>query len=719
MIFRLLNYSLIILLLCLGGCAQQSKTMVPPLAVKGVLDLTNWDLERDGPVKLNGQYEFYWNQLLNPQDFIQQSSSLKTDFIVVPSVWNGFEYQGKHIAGHGYATYRLRVLLNGNNTTLAIKSMDLGTSFDLFVNGQKLSSAGVVGKTAKTAKPGYCPEIIGFQPEGDSIDLVFQISNFSHILGGAWETIVLGARDHLQKNKELKITYNLFLFGSIFIMALYHLALFSLNRKEKAPLFFGLFCLIIALRILTTGERYILLFFPEINYEILIKIEYLTFYLAVPVFMQYFDSIFSNRVSKTIRRFSIVIGLVFSSLVLLFPVNIFSNTLSTYQVYTIFMFTYATIVLVLASLKKDIKAIIFLSGFSILFVLSVNDILYARSIIHTRYMVQFGLFIFIFSQAYLISRDFSQAFVTIKIQSEELKKAEISLKKTNDGLEKKIKERTADILETNEMLRKEIEGRKLAQKITKEAKTAAEVANRSKSEFLANMSHELRTPLNHILGFTELVLDKHFGELNEIQEEYLKDVYSSSTHLLSLINDILDLSKIEAGKIEYRPTKVHIREILTNSLIMIKEKAMKNHIKISTKWNDIPESIPADERKLKQILYNILSNAIKFTPAGGNIDLIAKRVSNLDIQGQNEKISPKELIQISIKDSGIGLKKENLEKIFQPFEQVETSSSRRFQGTGLGLSLTKNLVELHGGKIWAESQGEDLGTIFNFTLGAG
>jgi signal transduction histidine kinase len=269
------------------------------------------------------------------------------------------------------------------------------------------------------------------------------------------------------------------------------------------------------------------------------------------------------------------------------------------------------------------------------------------------------------------------------------------------------------------MLRKEIEGRKLAQKITKEAKTAAEVANRSKSEFLANMSHELRTPLNHILGFTELVLDKHFGELNEIQEEYLKDVYSSSTHLLSLINDILDLSKIEAGKIEYRPTKVHIREILTNSLIMIKEKAMKNHIKISTKWNDIPESIPADERKLKQILYNILSNAIKFTPAGGNIDLIAKRVSNLDIQGQNEKISPKELIQISIKDSGIGLKKENLEKIFQPFEQVETSSSRRFQGTGLGLSLTKNLVELHGGKIWAESQGEDLGTIFNFTLGAG
>jgi signal transduction histidine kinase len=331
-------------------------------------------------------------------------------------------------------------------------------------------------------------------------------------------------------------------------------------------------------------------------------------------------------------------------------------------------------------------------------------------------MVQFGLFIFIFSQAYLISRYFSKAFTTIEIQREKLRKSKVTLQKANDGLEKKVAGRTAELLDANEILRQEIDDRRLAQRATKKAKRAAEFANRAKSEFLANMSHELRTPLNHILGFTELVLDKNFGELNETQEEYLNDVHSSSEHLLSLINDILDLSKVEAGKLEYRPEEVQTRKVLTNSLIMVKEKAMKNDIKTSIELDGIPESIQADERNLKQILYNLLSNAVKFTPKGGSIDLVAKRASDNDIQIQNLRNSSKNYIQISIKDSGIGLTREDIAKIFQPFEQVENSSSRRFQGTGLGLSLTKSLVELHGGKIWAESEGEGLGSVFNFTL---
>ena len=297
-----------------------------------------------------------------------------------------------------------------------------------------------------------------------------------------------------------------------------------------------------------------------------------------------------------------------------------------------------------------------------------------------------------------------------------LKNTKTALQKANDELEKMVAERTADIRKANEMLRQEIEERKRAQLETKNATMAAEEAFRTKSEFLANMSHELRTPLNHILGFTELILDKKVGDLNELQEEYLNDVHSSSTHLLSLINDILDLSKVEAGRLEYRPMQIPIREILATSLIMIKEKAMKRSITISKELDDIPESIHADDTNLKQILYNLLSNAVKFTPNGGSIHLAAKRLSNADIQVKNDRTSSKEYIQISIKDSGIGLKKENLTIIFQPFEQVENSSNRQFQGSGLGLSLAKSLVELNGGKIWAESDGEDLGSMFSFSL---
>lgn len=258
------------------------------------------------------------------------------------------------------------------------------------------------------------------------------------------------------------------------------------------------------------------------------------------------------------------------------------------------------------------------------------------------------------------------------------------------------------------------------------SKRKTEAASRAKSDFLANMSHELRTPLNHIIGFAELVADKQCGELNDVQEEYLNDVLQSSRHLLSLINDILDLSKVEAGKLNLQLTEIHPRMVLEGSLNMVKEKALKNRIRLSTNLDGIPEVIRADERKVKQILYNLLSNAVKFTPEGGSVTLSARSLIFNEGQGYTGDEQPvlltldrdepfmgeKRFMEISIQDTGIGIKGEDLQRIFESFEQVESSASRRYQGTGLGLSLTRRLVELHGGKIWAESAGEGKGSKF-------
>jgi len=305
--------------------------------------------------------------------------------------------------------------------------------------------------------------------------------------------------------------------------------------------------------------------------------------------------------------------------------------------------------------------------------------------------------------------DLSEAFNRMLEQLQDYRAQVEAQKKTLEDL---VEERTAELRQALQR----------AQHLTRKA----EAANTAKSEFLANMSHELRTPLNHIIGFTELVVDKQVGDLNEIQAEYLGDALGSSRHLLSLINDILDLSKVEAGKLQLEVTEVFLPALLQNSFTMIKEKAMKHGIQLQTEINGIPERIRGDERKLKQILYNLLSNAVKFTPDGGVVTLSACSLVSRDHQWTKgdgcaapipfvPNVSG-EWVGISIRDTGIGVKAEDLERIFAPFEQADNSASRRFQGTGLGLSLTRQFVELHGGKIWAESEGEGKGSRFLFAI---
>jgi signal transduction histidine kinase len=315
--------------------------------------------------------------------------------------------------------------------------------------------------------------------------------------------------------------------------------------------------------------------------------------------------------------------------------------------------------------------------------------------------------------------ELTKANIKLNEEIEERKRVEKALQEVNEGLERRVEDRTAYIAKANEDLRDEIAERKRAEAELQESKESAEAANQAKSEFLANMSHELRTPLNHIIGFTELVVDKNFGDLNEVQEEYLNDVLESSRHLLSLINDILDLSKVEAGKSEFQPSNVDIRELLENSLIMVKEKAIKHGIQIqlSSNFDGTSRSIWADERKLKQILYNLLSNAVKFTPAGGSITLAAKLIPEFGIKNSELKREKKQsAIEISVSDTGIGIKPEDQARIFNTFEQADGSVKKKYQGTGLGLSLVKKLVELHGSQIQVESEGEGKGSTFYFII---
>ncbi len=411
----------LLFLIFLAACNYHIQKRIPPKAIKGVLDLTDWDFKRDGPVELSGEYAFYWKQLVNPSDFSKPILPRKTGFIQVPGYWNDYEVNGETLHGDGYATYRLEILLNPQKEPLAFKFLSMGTAYTLFLNHRKISSVGIPGIDRETTDPRYFPQVVEFKPETNQIDVIFHISNFHHRRGGPWEVIRLGEEKEVQKIREEWLCFDLILFGSIFIMALYHLCLFALRKTDRSFLYFGVFCVLIMLRLLTTGERYIVYFFPNIPWEIVIKTEYLSFYLSVPFFVLFAQSLFPQEISKRILNLIVPIGIAFSCAVVFTPARIFSYTLQTYQIITIVTIMYGLYVLILAAIRKRTGAFIFLLGFIVLGLSAINDMMYVEKIIQTGYFAPFGVFIFIFSQALLLSFRLTKAFEIAETQYKELK----------------------------------------------------------------------------------------------------------------------------------------------------------------------------------------------------------------------------------------------------------------------------------------------------------
>jgi signal transduction histidine kinase len=247
-------------------------------------------------------------------------------------------------------------------------------------------------------------------------------------------------------------------------------------------------------------------------------------------------------------------------------------------------------------------------------------------------------------------------------------------------LDNKVKERTARL---------------------EEAMLLAESSNKAKSEFIANMSHELKTPLNAIIGFSEAMLGGIYGPINERHREYLNDILLSGEKLLALINDILDLTKIESGSVPLDLREFSLRELIKSTGGLFREKMLSHNIKIDYKIDEGLDEVVADQKKIKQVMINLLSNAIKFSPDGGKISVCARKLQDL--------------FEISVLDTGIGVEEEDIPKLFQPFTQLESSLHKRFGGAGFGLFLAKRLIELQGGDIRAESRKGE-GTSFTFSI---
>ncbi|MBE0558027.1 MAG: PAS domain S-box protein, partial [Proteobacteria bacterium] len=397
-----------------------------PRAVKGQLDLTQWNFATDGPVRLAGEWQFHWEKIVSAGEKPSGEPHEGTAFIRVPGIWNGHEVGGKKIPGAGYATYRLMVLLKPPLTPMAFKFLSMGTAFDMYVNGKKVSSAGIVGTTRETMTPEWLPHIAVFTPAGDRMDILLHVSNFHHRKGGAVEAIHFGAEKDIREMRERGLAWDLFLSGSIFIMGLYHLVLFFTRKRDRTPLYFSIFCLLIAVYGLLSGERYFAQFFPGTDWELRVRLTNLTSFLSAPVFLLFIHTLFPGEFKKPVLIVLSIPLILLSFVVLFTPARVYSHLIPVYHSVTLLAALYTLSVLVLAVYRRREGAVILLTGVCVIVLTIVNDVLYDNTIIRTGQFINLGIFAFIFSQSVLLSARFSKAFETVETQTRELTRTNLA-----------------------------------------------------------------------------------------------------------------------------------------------------------------------------------------------------------------------------------------------------------------------------------------------------
>lgn len=402
---------------------SDSKRKIPQRAANGILDLRAWDFEKDGIVNLDGDWEFYWEKFLKAEDFknCKEVNSCVITTLKVPSVWNAHIINGKEIGGDGYGTYRLRFMID-KSSDLTLKLPNIGTAYQFYLNGILLRDAGEIGVTPDTSIPSNFNQsgIRIPKQESNEYEIIVHVSNFHHKQGGIWYPIRIGTDKDIENLKHKNLFLDFSLAGCLFIMGLYHLGLFSLRRKDSSTLWFGIFCLLVSLRSLLTGEYYFYNFFPSIPYSIGLKLEYLTLYLGVPVFTLFLYRVFPLDIPKILFKAILFFSFLLSLPVIFLPTRIFTQTLQAMQIVVLIAVFHTLYVLTRSIYYGHEGAKAFIIGSLLFTACIVNDILYANQIVYTGYYAPLGLFVFIFSQAFLLSMRFSRSFSQVEELSENL-----------------------------------------------------------------------------------------------------------------------------------------------------------------------------------------------------------------------------------------------------------------------------------------------------------
>ncbi|WLD93836.1 sensor histidine kinase [Alkalihalobacillus sp. AL-G] len=599
-------FMIMMFLLILTGCSE-TKNNGFAAAKNGVIDLTDWVPPEDGAVKLNGEWAFYWHHLLDPNDDLTSYSPL---MIKVPSIWNGLLYHSETLTGEGYATYHLSVRMDVDTEEqlMALYIPTIDTSYRLWVNGQLTAENGTVGTSKQNASPRYKPNVITFRAR-DNTSILLQIANFSHSEGGIIQEIILGSPDQIIDMKQDKVALNIFVFGSLVIMAFYHIVLFVKRTKDKSSLYFGLLCFIGALRAIIVDQMYLIEWFPNFNWYLALKLEYLTVYFGAFLGVSFIRSMFPAEMNKYIYYFASSVSILFSLFVICFPAKLFTETLSAFEIFLLLLLVYIQYVQVLACIRKRNAALISSITGLIFLGCTINDVLYYAGVIYTVDLLPIGFFLLIISQSVNLSLKFAKSFQRVEQMTKHLEEINVTL-------EEKVRKRTKDLEQA-------------------QFETAAMLAEKSIFLERSRIARELHDILGHMLTTTS------------VQIEVAKKVVGKDVRLAI---DKMDLSQqlIQKGLNDIRGTVHTLKEnnepILfipsLNKLIEMTE--MTTSIKVDSLIEDTVNNLsPTIEKVVYHTLQEGLTNGIRH---GG----CTKFIFSLYIDSENN-------LHFSLSDNGVGI----------------------------------------------------------------
>lgn len=544
--------------------------------VRGILDLQSWDIHRDGPLSLSGEWDFYWERFLTYREVV--NGGPVPDVIAdAPGVWNDYQLKGKSLPGFGYATYRLKVVNAPEGMPLSLRVPTFSTAYELYIDDRLISSNGKVGTSPEQYWPEYQPRVVEFTPAETSFEIIIHVANFTYARGGMWYAVSLGTPEQIRAMDRTILYKDLLLSGALAVLALYYLSIFLLRREDRSSLFFVFMCLMFVCRTLVYGDYLINSMLPLVSFSAIVAIDYITLCWFSVFAALMIGELFPEETSGKVLKAASVYAAAMTLLFLLAPVSFYTRLSYIIEVTAVMMGLYAIVCVSAAFAKGRKDSLLVLLGTLPVIAGGVHDVMYQNNLILSIFgeLVPIGLFLLLFMQSFVLARRFSEAFSNVSALSQKLLKLD------------KIKD-----------------------------------------EFLANTSHELRTPLSGILGITEALLMGSGGQLSSTQRQNLSMIAGSSRRLSNLVNEILDYSKLKHGDIRLNIRPVRLDGLIETVANVFKQLSKAKEYEVIS---DIPAELPpvmADENRVMQILYNLLGNAVKFT-ARGYVKVSARKAGNM------------------------------------------------------------------------------------------